>query len=894
MAIKYKQKKKPAYRKGYADGTVDTTQSWGDPNQQPANPITDFKEPGAINIDSVRNASKTTQLDMNLAKKDQVLAQLTSLISKGQGNSPEAKAIYDNNKTLLYQYASNDPDYTKVVKPHYESQPVAPQPTQMVSSAAQLPAQAPISQPTPTLLKGIAPKPILQANQPNIQIPASQSMATPQAIQPQTQYTSQYAMGPNAGPQQTAGMGPSTSPTTPTPSESANSFTPAEVKPSEPSTVSTPISLPFDRYNRSYGPTDADRQADVDNSVRMFRASQGQEPISNQPPAQQTDQPEVIGGPETPTPVVKGIAPKPIATPPSKKTPTPTVISVGHDANGGEYYILDNNQFIPAEQGATYVEKGLINVAGPKNIKQPFMGTKILDSQKMEGYKYNEQAVNSNKINHLAEVSQQLHLTPNAIRRLAASYGISDQPEVDKIIGPATEEQQRSSFLKGIVGPIKNKKGPLDVEAQQNNQNMIANNLQGPPQQEYGEPTYSPYEQAMINTGNLASANFPMSDVRKYAELASEKSMEAQERPGRAESLTPGGDVANQISGLKDMIKKDPHLLNLAQQYGEGKISEKDLANLMPSYNKSTGPMRLAFTEVAQESNPSFSPTTGGSTLDFPTQLKNAKDLITNDPDLMHIATLYSNGMISEQEMNQKIPGFNKAAGPMRLAFEELAVNINPNFNPLQYGTRRKSEQSAGAQDAKIQQQKVASANSLQVLLQTVKNPQTGEFDETKMNNITPQFATELAMGCAKLISPNGVVSEGLTQELSQGTVDEIIARTLGYVGLQHAGTTLQNIKNIQHFVEREGTLAQKQRDIEFSGEPGRLQYNEQNPGEIGPGSYTNKSTGTGSGNPIKPSGIKPKIKKGNVSSQGQTKTKIINGKTVTFTKGSDGLWHPQ
>lgn len=113
----------------------------------------------------------------------------------------------------------------------------------------------------------------------------------------------------------------------------------------------------------------------------------------------------------------------------------------------------------------------------------------------------------------------------------------------------------------------------------------------------------------------------------------------------------------------------------------------------------------------------------------------------------------------------------------------------------------------------KVQQQKVDAANAAMVAMP--KKDPNGNYDMTHM---TPQVATELAMAAARLVSPTGQIAEGLVKELKQNTLDENISRSLAFLGLKSAGTTQQNLKNIENFIIREGTQAEQTRNNALKG----------------------------------------------------------------------------
>ncbi|MDD5060910.1 MAG: hypothetical protein PHN44_01320 [Candidatus Marinimicrobia bacterium] len=209
--------------------------------------------------------------------------------------------------------------------------------------------------------------------------------------------------------------------------------------------------------------------------------------------------------------------------------------------------------------------------------------------------------------------------------------------------------------------------------------------------------------------------------------------------------------------------------------------------------------------------------------------INQVKEKMLSDPALNELIKLYAYGNISEQEMMAKMPGFGGAkSGDIRMAFTSAAIDLNPpqydanqnligGFSPKQFSIARGSESGSTRFNARLQDQKVTTANSAMVLINHVIDPQTEKISD--MKSITPQFAAELALNAARLVSPSGQVGIELMREFKQNTLTENVAKTLAYFGLTSAGTTEANLRNIKAFIKREGELAQKTRDTYYSGE---------------------------------------------------------------------------
>lgn len=110
--------------------------------------------------------------------------------------------------------------------------------------------------------------------------------------------------------------------------------------------------------------------------------------------------------------------------------------------------------------------------------------------------------------------------------------------------------------------------------------------------------------------------------------------------------------------------------------------------------------------------------------------------------------------------------------------------------------------------DFGLQNNKVSQAIHLRSLLDQYKDPQTGEY------NVPASQYTELAMGLASLISPNGTPGEHTINNIRQKTAQGDIAGAIGYLtGSTPTGTSQQVLKNLADSIDRQGLMSEKLRE---------------------------------------------------------------------------------
>jgi hypothetical protein len=174
---------------------------------------------------------------------------------------------------------------------------------------------------------------------------------------------------------------------------------------------------------------------------------------------------------------------------------------------------------------------------------------------------------------------------------------------------------------------------------------------------------------------------------------------------------------------------------------------------------------------------------------------------------------------LSPQDQYDMAAAYSLSARGIEHAGEKSTVTTTASETArLQPGiTTKKTKQVAIQTAVKVQQLKVDAANAALVALPP--KDKTGKYDTT---HLTPQVAYELAMACAKLVSPQGTVAQNTAEELYQRTITGDMSKALAYLsipGVKVAGTTEQNIANIENFIRREGGLAESNRTKLLKGE---------------------------------------------------------------------------
>lgn len=122
--------------------------------------------------------------------------------------------------------------------------------------------------------------------------------------------------------------------------------------------------------------------------------------------------------------------------------------------------------------------------------------------------------------------------------------------------------------------------------------------------------------------------------------------------------------------------------------------------------------------------------------------------------------------------------------------------------------TRAMSSRSGGIglEDAKVQQ-----ANHLLALLDQYRDPKTDEY------SVPPAQYAELALGLARMLSGSGTVGIELEREVKQASLKGDIAKMVTYAtGTPVTGSTQEIFKNLRDSIERQGSVAQTNREGEL------------------------------------------------------------------------------
>lgn len=108
-----------------------------------------------------------------------------------------------------------------------------------------------------------------------------------------------------------------------------------------------------------------------------------------------------------------------------------------------------------------------------------------------------------------------------------------------------------------------------------------------------------------------------------------------------------------------------------------------------------------------------------------------------------------------------------------------------------------------GLQDSKVNQ-----AIDLRQMINQNYDPKTGTY------NIPPALHSELVLGLARLISPNGQIGIQMEQELKTKTAKEGLAKAFTYLtGVPMSGAPQDVIKMFVHSIDRQGETAEQLRD---------------------------------------------------------------------------------
>jgi hypothetical protein len=170
-------------------------------------------------------------------------------------------------------------------------------------------------------------------------------------------------------------------------------------------------------------------------------------------------------------------------------------------------------------------------------------------------------------------------------------------------------------------------------------------------------------------------------------------------------------------------------------------------------------------------------------------------------------------GQLSSKEAEERYSKF--AGGTGQAILQNEILTLDPNFDFNASISSASAKKNLITNEGKIQDIKVNFANSAKKIFPPKLS--TGEYDLSG-DNFSPQNATELALACARLASPTGQIAQSTTEEMQQKTGKETLARLFGFLGWNLEGTTQANLRRIELFINREGALAQQQRNIYAKG----------------------------------------------------------------------------
>lgn len=170
------------------------------------------------------------------------------------------------------------------------------------------------------------------------------------------------------------------------------------------------------------------------------------------------------------------------------------------------------------------------------------------------------------------------------------------------------------------------------------------------------------------------------------------------------------------------------------------------------------------------------------------------------DPKGQVIATTGANGQkiekfYTDEQLTAGVPGY--------IAPEKGDKAPDQNKLEQQYRTVLMREVSSRSGTLGTEDSKVASANHLMEMFHQSYDPKTGEYNIPKVQQ------TELALGLARMMSPNGQVGIQLEQEINQATAKGDLNKALTYItGQPFNGSTQAVYKLFKDSIERQGQVA--------------------------------------------------------------------------------------
>lgn len=169
------------------------------------------------------------------------------------------------------------------------------------------------------------------------------------------------------------------------------------------------------------------------------------------------------------------------------------------------------------------------------------------------------------------------------------------------------------------------------------------------------------------------------------------------------------------------------------------------------------------------------------------------------------------------QAYDKRKAGVASAADFDKFVREQQYKNANPpvadqNKAEQQYRTVLRGAMSNRSGGIGLEDSKVQSANHLIALLDSNYDPKTGNY------NIPPTLQTELAIGLAKLMAPNGNVGIEMVHEVNQRTARGDLVGAYNFAtGSTATGAPQDVLRMFKDSIERQGQVAQQNRDGEMN-----------------------------------------------------------------------------
>lgn len=171
------------------------------------------------------------------------------------------------------------------------------------------------------------------------------------------------------------------------------------------------------------------------------------------------------------------------------------------------------------------------------------------------------------------------------------------------------------------------------------------------------------------------------------------------------------------------------------------------------------------------------------------------------------------------QQTNNRLPTLDEVSKFGTMA-KDLAPSDSPNAKQQdalekQYADRLQKVVSFRSGGLGLQDSKVDQAIDLRTLMNQYYDPKTDTY------NVPPAQHSEIALGLARLVSPQGTVPIELEKQIRQSTGREALAQALIYAGADPAqvgGPTQSVVKMFKDSIDRQGNTAERLRDQYING----------------------------------------------------------------------------